>query len=119
MNMILAIAFGGAFGSVLRHYAIGAIGAPWGTMAVNVLGSFLIGLLMEIMALKWQVSLEARAFLVTGLLGGFTTFSAFSFDTFKLIETGSPMTAALYVAASVAVSLAALFGAVVLVRGLA
>jgi CrcB protein len=73
---------------------------------------------MELMALKWQVSLEARAFLITGILGGFTTFSAFSLDVFKLMETDHLMSAAIYVSASLLVSLTAVFGGAYLVRHL-
>ena len=119
MNMILAIALGGGVGSVARHYAIAAFGNgfPYGTLFVNVLGSFIIGALMELMAQKWQVPLEARAFLVTGFLGGFTTFSAFSFDVLKLVETDHYLAALFYVLASVTVSLGAVFLAVHLIRG--
>ncbi len=123
MNMILAIVLGGGIGSAARHYAItGATAAmgegfPYGTLFVNVLGSFVIGALMEGMALKWDMPLEARAFLVTGFLGGFTTFSAFSFDVLKLVDTDKFMTAAVYVTASVGLSLAAIFLAVKIVRG--
>ena len=123
MNMILAIAIGGGLGSVARHYAISTAAAlwgqnfPYGTLIVNVLGSFIIGTLMEGFALKWQVSQEARAFLITGCLGGFTTFSAFSFDTLKLVDTNQFIPAALYVLLSVGLSLAAIFMAVHLIRG--
>lgn len=119
MNMILAVALGGGLGSVARHYTIAAFsgGFPYGTLIVNVLGSFIIGALMEIMALKWQVSQEVRAFLVTGFLGGFTTFSAFSFDVLKLVETNQYLQAILYVFLSVALSLTAIFCAVYLIRG--
>ncbi len=123
MNMILAIALGGGLGSVTRHYAIIAaasrwgIAFPYGTLLVNVMGSFIIGALMETMAQKWQVSLEIRAFLVTGFLGGFTTFSAFSFDVLKLVDTDQYFPAALYVLLSVGLSLAAIFAAVYLIRG--
>lgn len=122
MTVVLAIAGGGAVGSVLRHYVI-AWGArfhdffPYGTLTVNIVGSFLIGFLMEWMAQKVQASLEMRAFLVTGVLGGFTTFSAFSFDVFKLVETNHVAAAIVYAAASVALSLAAVFGGVFLMRG--
>ncbi len=122
MGMILAIAFGGGLGAVARHYMIAAVnnltGAhfPYGTMAVNVTGSFVIGFLMEMMALKWQLSLETRAFLVTGVLGGFTTFSTFSFDMFKLVDTDRYIGALLYMIGSVGISLTMLFGAVLLVR---
>lgn len=123
MNMILAIAFGGGLGSVARHYSILAAAKlwgqafPYGTLLVNVAGSFIIGVLMELMARKWQVPLETRAFLVTGFLGGFTTFSAFSFDVLKLAETGQFLTALVYVLLSVGLSLTAIFLAVHLTRG--
>lgn len=125
MNTILAIALGGALGSVLRHGSIAAWAKilgdafPFGTMFVNIAGSFLIGFLMELAALKWHVSPEMRAFLVTGVLGGFTTFSAFSLDVFKLAETSSAMNAVAYVTATVALSLCAVFGGAALVRHLA
>jgi CrcB protein len=123
MNMILSIALGGALGSVTRHYSVAAwmkiMGEGfWGTLFVNVLGSLVIGLMMELMALKWQVSQEMRAFMVTGFLGGFTTFSAFSFDVFRLVGTDRAAGAALYIAASVAVSVLAVFGGAALVRHL-
>jgi CrcB protein len=125
MNLILAIAGGGALGSVLRHYSIlmstrlFGEGFPHGTLFVNVLGSFLIGFIMEAAVQKWQMPLEARAFLVTGVLGGFTTFSAFSFDVFKLANTGNAPLAALYVALSVGLSLLAVFGGAWAVKVLA
>ena len=121
--LILAIAVGGGLGSVVRHYVITAASGlwgqnfPYGTLLVNVLGSFIIGALMEITAQKWQVSLETRAFLVTGCLGGFTTFSAFSFDVLKLVDTNHYLSAFLYVFLSVGLSLAAIFMAVYLIRG--
>jgi CrcB protein len=123
MNMILAIALGGGLGSVTRHYAITMAGQlwgiafPYGTLIVNVLGSFIIGALMETMAQKWQVSREVSAFMVTGFLGGFTTFSAFSFDVLKLVDTNQYFPAVAYVLLSVGLSLAAIFAAVHLMRG--
>jgi CrcB protein len=109
------IALGGAIGSVLRYLMVAAIGAPWGTAAVNVLGSFAIGVLFVLLDARtgWQL------FLMTGLLGGFTTFSAFSLDTIKLIEAGQPLQAALYVLGSVALSLIAVALGVALARGIA
>ena len=96
------IALGGAAGSVLRYLMATAIGAPLGTAAVNVLGSFVIGLLFILLGREgWQV------LLMTGLLGGFTTFSAFSLDTLRLVELGQPLQAAAYVLGSVALSLLA------------
>lgn len=123
MNVLLAVFLGGGTGAMMRHYAV--LGAakmfgeafPYGTLFVNVLGSFMIGALLEAAALKWQVSLEMRAFMVTGFLGGFTTFSAFSLDFFRLVETGRVGSAALYAAASLALSLLAVFAGVFLLRG--
>lgn len=104
---VLLVALGGALGSVLRHlvsvFAATQLGTafPYGTLAVNVVGSALIGL-----AAGLGLSGEARLFLVTGLLGGFTTFSAFSLETGALFER-SPALAMLYVIASVGLGLAA------------
>ena len=107
------IALGGAIGSVLRFLMVGAIGAPWGVAAVNVLGSFAIGALFVLIPREgWQL------FLMTGLLGGFTTFSAFSLDTLKLVQSGQPQLAVAYVLASVLLSLIAVALGVALARGL-
>lgn len=109
------VALGGALGSVLRYLLVAAVGAPLGTLAVNVLGSFAIGVLF--------VSLGARGgwnvFLMTGVLGGFTTFSAFSLDTLKLVEAGEILRALAYVVASVIVSLLAVALGAALARGFA
>jgi CrcB protein len=121
MILVAAVALGGALGSVLRHFSLSFLSNPnfpYGTLAVNVLGSFLIGFLMEMAALKWNISLEMRAFIFTGVLGGFTTFSTFSLDVFKLVETGNMLSAFVYVSASVMISIAAIFSAVWLVRGI-
>jgi CrcB protein len=108
------IALGGALGSVLRYLMVAAIGAPWGTAAVNVLGSLAIGALFVLLDARagWQL------FLMTGLLGGFTTFSAFSLDTLKLVQAGQPAQAALYVLGSVTLSLLAVALGVALAKGL-
>jgi fluoride exporter len=108
------IALGGAAGSVLRYLMVSAIGAPLGTAAVNVLGSFAIGVLFILLGNRehWHF------LLITGLLGGFTTFSAFSLDTLKLFEAGQPLQAAAYVLGSLALSLIAVALGVALARGL-
>ncbi len=109
------IALGGAAGSVLRYLMVSAIGAPLGTPAVNVLGSFVIGVLFIVLG-----SRESWHFLLmTGLMGGFTTFSAFSLDTLKLVEAGQPVQAAAYVMGSVALSLIAVALGVAIARSLA
>ena len=123
MNMLLAIFIGGGTGAVARHFSVLAAARvfgetfPWGTLFVNVLGSFIIGVLMEGAALKWQIGPDMRALLGTGFLGGFTTFSAFSFDFFKLADTGHMMSAVGYAAASVSLSFVAVFGGIFLIRG--
>ena len=109
MTMVLAVAAGGAFGAVGRYLAVGWVeravghGFPYGTLAVNVLGSFVLGVLLEIMALKWSASPEMRAFLVVGVIGSFTTFSTFSLEVVTLMTWGQTAAAAGYVAASVVV----------------
>ena len=111
---ILHVALGGALGSVLRHLAVTLFGAPWAVMGINVVGSFGMGV--------FYVALSARLplspLMMTGLLGGFTTFSAFSLDTLKLWEAGRPLTAALYAGGSVLLSLLAVAAGVTLARSL-
>lgn len=115
MSLTLSlIALGGAVGSILRFLMVSAIGAPLGTAAVNLLGCFAIGVLFIVLGSResWQV------LLMTGLLGGFTTFSAFSLDTLKLVEAGQPVQAAAYVLGSVVLSLIAVTLGVTLARSL-
>ena len=89
---------------------------PLNTLVVNVLGSFAMGLIAEYFALKAQLPAEWRLFLTTGVLGGFTTFSAFSLDAALLYERGDMTGAALYVGASVVLSVAGLFAGLALIR---
>ena len=84
MRLVLYAAAGGAIGTVARHLANVSFGRwlgsafPWSTLFVNVVGGFLMGALIEALALRFDGSLELRTFIATGILGGFTTFSAFS-----------------------------------------
>lgn len=109
---ILQVALGGAFGATARYLSgvaalrIMGSGFPWGTMFVNVVGSFLMGLL--VVALAHLGGNRFAPFLMIGCLGGFTTFSSFSLDAITLYERGAVTEAALYVLASVLVSLMAL-----------
>lgn len=115
MKLILAVAMGGAIGAVGRHFItrqamhMFGTGFPWGTLVVNILGSLILGALVEVMALRWSVGLEGRAFLITGVLGALTTFSTFSLDFAVLYERGDAFLAAGYAAASVALAFAGLF----------
>ena len=111
---ILLVAVGSGLGGVLRYLVPGWIGAakgfPWATLTVNVVGSLLIGLLSGLLARHGGSSAEAvRAFAVVGFCGGFTTFSTFSNETFRLIESNQWLSAAVYVGVSVVAGLAAVF----------
>ena len=122
MKMLLAVAAGGALGAVGRYLVISAVGLvfgtglPLGTIVVNVLGSFVLGALVEAMALAWSPPPELRAMLVVGVLGAFTTFSTFSMDVVLLYERGALGQAAVYVGASVVLSIAAFFLGLALLR---
>jgi CrcB protein len=123
MQMILAVAAGGAFGAVARYLVVTGVGRllgphdfPWGTLTVNVVGSVLMGVLIELMALVWSPSQELRAFLVIGILGAFTTFSTFSLDVAVLVERGHNLFVAAYVAGSVALCVGGLFAAMHVMR---
>jgi len=125
VQLILAVAAGGALGSVARYsLGIGAtkifgLSFPWGTLIINVAGSFLIGAFVELFALKWDLPQEARVFLTVGICGGFTTFSTFSLDAYLLMQRGETAAAAAYIAGSVVLSIAALVAALHLVRAAA
>ena len=115
MNMILAVAAGGAIGAVLRlvvgrgmFYLMGSE-FPWGTLVVNILGSFLVGLFVEILSLRYSLSHEWQGFIIIGVFGGFTTFSAFSLEVSLMIEKGDFSTAALYGLVSMFIGVLALF----------
>ena len=121
--MVYLIVFlGGGIGAALRHgvnlTAARALGTafPYGTFAVNVIGSLAMGLLAAYFAFKGDATQHWRLFFTTGVLGGFTTFSAFSLDAVLLYERGEAGLAALYVVASVAISIAGLFAGLALVR---
>ena len=122
MPMILWVALGGAIGSAARYSVNVACGRfcgtafPWGTLAVNISGSFLIGVLISAMALRFNPTQEMRTFLTTGILGGFTTFSAFSMDFAALAERGETTTALAYMTLTVAASFAAIFAGLWLTR---
>ena len=121
-QLILAVALGGAIGSVTRHLISILSGRafgtdfPWGIFIINVTGSFLIGAFIGLFAAKWDLSQTTRTFLVTGICGGYTTFSSFSLDGFYLMERGAYWAAAFYIVGSVVFSIGALIAAVHLFR---
>lgn len=107
MTRVILVALGGAIGSVAR-YGVGALAAqllgsafPWGTLLVNLSGSFLIALVMHIALAGTAISLELRIFLTTGIMGGYTTYSSFNYETLALINQRAYGLAGLNVAATV------------------
>lgn len=120
----LLVFFGGGLGATLRHLinltcarCIGT-GFPYGTFIINITGSTVMGLIAGYLAFKGEASQPWRLFLMTGVLGGYTTFSAFSLDAALLYERGEVGPAALYVFGSVVISIAGLFAGLAIVRQL-
>lgn len=118
----IVVFLGGGIGAALRHginlATLRMLGTafPYGTLLINVSGSFIMGLVAGYFAFKGDASQHWRLFLTTGILGGYTTFSAFSLDAAVLYERGEVGLAALYVLASVALSIGGLFAGLALVR---
>jgi len=115
VKLLLWAMIGGALGSGARHAVnigfgrwLGG-GFPWWTLFVNVAGCFLMGITVEILALKLKGSLELRTFIATGILGGFTTFSAYSLDFATLLGRQQQLAASGYLIGSVMLSIAALY----------
>ncbi len=115
MTHLLLVALGGAIGAAFRHLSgiaalrLMGLAFPWGTLFVNVFGSLLMGLFIAWLTKRSGTSNELRLFVATGILGGFTTFSAFSLDVANLVERGAGVGAASYVIASVVLSVSAVF----------
>ena len=125
MIQYLIVFIGAGIGGAMRHgvnlaaAALLGSGFGYGTLTVNVVGSLAMGALAAFLAFQGEMAQPWRLFLATGVLGGFTTFSAFSLDAALLFERGPPGLAAIYVLASVIGSIAALFAGLALVRQLA
>lgn len=121
MNYLIVF-LGAGIGGAMRHgvnlAALRLVGAgfPWGTLAINVAGSFAMGLVAEYFALKSGLPQQWRLFLTTGVLGGFTTFSAFSLEVALLYERGEVLAAALYMLASAVLAVVGLFAGLYVVR---
>ncbi len=124
MRLALVIA-GGGLGTVARYFVglwmAGRFSAdfPWATLSVNVAGAFLIGLLATMADENGAIGADARAFLIIGILGGFTTFSSFALEWWRLAEGGNSTNAVLYIAASLVLSGVAVTAGIVLGRAVA
>jgi CrcB protein len=122
MNHWIAIGIGGAAGSMLRYalstwtHTILGRGFPYGTLAVNVLGCFAMGVLYIVFAERFADNAVWRSGILIGVLGGFTTFSAFSIETFRLMDDGEPLKAVSNVLLSVALCIGATWLGVLLAR---
>ena len=123
MKTLLLIALGGAIGAVLRHgaswaaFRLAGNDFPWGTLGINVGGGLAIGVLSGYLAHTGGWSQELRSFCIVGVLGGFTTFSAFSLESVLLWERGQQGAFLLYVSASVLLSILAVALGLWLMRG--
>jgi CrcB protein len=122
MSIIISIAVGGGIGAVGRYLVMECVNYwlgqdfPYSTLIVNVVGSFVIGLLFGAMVITWSPSAELRGFLIFGFLGSFTTFSAFSLDVITLMQQGEFLSALLYIIVSVIFSVLALFAGISTIR---
>ncbi|WP_346296693.1 fluoride efflux transporter CrcB [Rhodopseudomonas sp. P1] len=111
----LAVFVGAGIGGLIRHYLNSFVAAlfgtafPWGIFIINVTGSIVMGVIVELLALRINAPQEVRLFITTGILGGYTTFSTFSLDAALLYERGQLGLSLVYVAGSVTVAIAGLF----------
>lgn len=121
-TMIMYVALGGAVGAVGRYGvmsmagAVAGIGFPYGTLSVNIIGSLILGIFIEISALAWSPSHEIRTLVVVGVLGSFTTFSMFSLDVINLVTRGETISALIYIGSSVLFSIGAIWLGIMLTR---
>ncbi len=122
MKILLSVALGGAIGAAVRYLVGSQIGPwlgagfPWATLTVNIVGSFILGVFVALSAFVWSPSAPLRAFVAVGVLGGFTTFSAFSLEVVLLAERGRLETAALYALTSLCLAVSAPFPGLRLTR---
>jgi CrcB protein len=121
---IVAIALGGSLGAIMRYWLSNAVylwlgrGFPYGTLSVNVIGSFIIGIAFILLTERLTLGAEARAFILIGFLGSFTTFSTFSLETLILVQQGLMIKAVINIVISVMLCLIASWGGMNLARAI-
>ena len=124
VSFYLSIVLAGGGGALLRYLLgrmainLGWAALPFGTLIANVLGCFFMGFLSWLLVHKWQLSAQAQAIVLTGLLGGFTTFSAFSLETVNLLQEGSSLKAVLYISLTVVLCIVMCFAGILLAKQL-
>lgn len=124
MNKIVVIGLGSFIGANLRYWLQVALAARWGadfpygTLLINITGSFLLGLFATLIATRWVVSPNLRLFVAVGLLGGYTTFSSFTVETLALLQGGRWLPGVLYLLGNVMIGLLAALGGIALARAL-
>lgn len=123
MGTVFAVGVGGGLGALLRYYVASLVQPAgylfnWGIFFVNISGAFVMGLIVESSALRFNLSPELRTFLTVGILGGYTTFSTFSLDSALLLQRGEYLQAAGYIIGSVVLSILALFAGLWIVRAI-
>ena len=122
MRLLVLATLGGGIGAGARYLVqmgmmrVLGMGFPWWTFVINIAGSFAMGVVVTLVALRFGNSADVRTFLATGILGGFTTFSAFSLDVSNLLETKQTAAAAFYIAGSVGLSILALYAGLALAK---
>jgi len=116
MRIYLLVLLGGGIGALFRYvsqglvYSVTGANFPFGTMAVNITGCLIIGFLMSFFEYRFSISPELRVFLTTGILGGFTTYSSFSYESIMLLKEGDYFHGILYIAGTTLFCLTATFG---------
>ena len=121
MGTVFAVGVGGGLGALLRYYVASLVQPAgylfnWGIFFVNISGGFVMGLIVESSALRFNLSPDLRSFLTVGVLGGYTTFSTFSLHSALLLQRGEYLQAAGYILGSVVLSVLALFAGLWIVR---
>jgi len=123
LSLTLVIACGGAVGAVLRFFVTNAVSRymphtifPLDTVVVNMLGAIFMAVILEFMALRWSVPLEWRAFILFGVIGGFTTFSRFAIDIISMLERSEWVKAGAYIFISIFATILAGYGTMRLMR---